>query len=62
MAKAEHKKKGGFSGYPPQHNFTPGKHDQGEDQPGPSGQAQDQDVKRRIGQHTGPGEPPLMKK
>jgi hypothetical protein len=31
--------------------------------PGPSGQAmQEQDPKRRIGQHTGAGEPSLMKK
>ena len=30
---------------------------------GPSGQAtQEQDVKRRIGQYTGAGEPPVIKK
>ena len=47
---------------PAQNTRAPFKSD---DQPAPgmSGQAtQEQDPKRRIGQHTGAGEPPLIKK
>jgi hypothetical protein len=48
---------------PAQHTQAPNAAPAEGGQPGPSGQAtQEQDVKRRIGQFTGPGEPPLIKK
>jgi hypothetical protein len=47
---------------PAQHTQAPNTAAEG-GQPGPSGQAtQEQDVKRRLGQFTGAGEPPLIKK
>jgi len=47
---------------PAQHTQAPNTEAEG-GHAGPSGRAtQEQDVKRRIGQYTGAGEPPLIKK
>jgi hypothetical protein len=62
MPKASHKTKGGDKDFAAKNTMNPPQSGGGK-QPGPQTEEPfEQDPKRRIGQHTGAGEPPLQKK